>query len=61
MKLKQLNVRLNAEHRDPIDITERLLDKIVEEGYKPEFGAREINRAIERIVTSPLADKLLLN
>ena len=61
MKLKQLNVRLNMEHRDPVDITERLLDKIVEDGYKPEFGAREINRAIQRIVIAPLADKLLLN
>ena len=59
MKLEQLNVRLNKEHKLVVRITDRLLDEIVESGYKPEFGAREINRAIQRIVTTPLAKKLL--
>lgn len=59
MKLEQLNQRLKKEHNTKVDITEGLIGTIIEEGYNPEFGAREINRAIARIVENPLAKKLL--
>jgi ATP-dependent Clp protease ATP-binding subunit ClpA len=59
LKLQQLNERLKKEHGASIEITEGLIGTIIEEGYKPEFGAREINRAIQRLVENPLAKKLL--
>lgn len=34
-------------------------DKILSEGYDPSFGARPIKRTIERLISNPLAEKLL--
>ena len=34
-------------------------DLIIEEGYDPQFGARPMRRAIQRLVQDPLALKLL--
>lgn len=59
LKLSQLNARLQKEHATSVEITDDLIDKIIEQGYKPEFGARELNRAIQRLVETPLAKKLL--
>lgn len=33
-----------------------LVDLIVEDGFSPEYGAREIKRSVERMVMGPLAD-----
>ncbi len=35
------------------------LDLLIEEGYNPEFGARPLRRAIERMIEDPLSEKLL--
>lgn len=59
IKLDKLNRRLKEQHNFSLEITDELIDQIIQEGYKPEFGAREINRAIQRIVENPLAKKLL--
>jgi ATP-dependent Clp protease ATP-binding subunit ClpA len=32
---------------------------IVKEGFSPEYGARELERAIERLVSKPLAEAIL--
>ena len=32
---------------------------LAEEGYSAEFGARELRRVVERLVASPLSDRLL--
>jgi ATP-dependent Clp protease ATP-binding subunit ClpA len=39
--------------------TDRVREFFVKEGYKPEFGAREMGRVIQEHVKRPLADELL--
>ncbi len=34
-------------------------DKIAKEGYDPDFGARPLRRAIQRLIENPLSDELL--
>jgi len=42
-----------------LELTERALDQLAEEGYDPHFGARPLKRAIQRRLQNPLALKLL--
>jgi ATP-dependent Clp protease ATP-binding subunit ClpA len=42
-----------------IEITPAAKDVIISEGYDPQFGARPMRRAIQRLVQDPLALKLL--
>jgi ATP-dependent Clp protease ATP-binding subunit ClpB len=42
-----------------LEVTSAAKDKIIEEGYDPQFGARPMRRAIQRLVQDPLALKLL--
>jgi len=32
---------------------------IVKEGFSPEYGARELERTIERLISKPLAEAIL--
>ncbi len=40
-------------------VTPAAKDTIINEGYDPQFGARPMRRAIQRLVQDPLAQKLL--
>ena len=40
-------------------VTAAAKDAIISEGYDPQFGARPMRRAIQRLVQDPLAQKLL--
>jgi ATP-dependent Clp protease ATP-binding subunit ClpA len=40
-------------------VTPAAKDAIISEGYDPQFGARPMRRAIQRLVQDPLAQKLL--
>jgi ATP-dependent Clp protease ATP-binding subunit ClpB len=42
-----------------LEVTQAAKDKIIEEGFDPQFGARPMRRAIQRLVQDPLALKLL--
>jgi len=42
-----------------IALTDPAKDLIIEQGYNPEFGARPLRRAIERMVEDPLSELLL--
>jgi ATP-dependent Clp protease ATP-binding subunit ClpB len=42
-----------------LEVTPAAKDKIIEEGFDPQFGARPMRRAIQRLVQDPLALKLL--
>ncbi|KAA8530059.1 hypothetical protein F0562_004768 [Nyssa sinensis] len=42
-----------------VQVTDRLKDKLVEEGYKPSYGARPLRRAITRYVEDILAEGVL--
>jgi len=42
-----------------LDVTERALDAIAEQGYDPVYGARPLKRVIQQKVQNPLASELL--
>ncbi|KDD73051.1 Cdc48 AAA+ ATPase, partial [Helicosporidium sp. ATCC 50920] len=42
-----------------LDVTERFKDRLVEEGYSPNYGARPLRRAIMRLLEDSLADRIL--
>jgi ATP-dependent Clp protease ATP-binding subunit ClpA len=43
----------------PVKATKKLVDWIVEGGYSPEYGARNLKRFIRQNVTLKLADVIL--
>jgi len=50
-RLKDRNLKM--------DITPELVDFIIEKGYKPEYGARPIRRAVEQYLEDNLAEEIL--
>jgi len=42
-----------------LEVTEPAKARIVEQGYDPEFGARPLRRAIQRLLENPLSSELL--
>jgi ATP-dependent Clp protease ATP-binding subunit ClpB len=60
-----VNIQLNAvvkmlkERKMGLEITAAAKDRIVSEGYDPQYGARPMKRAIQRLVQDPLAHKLM--
>jgi ATP-dependent Clp protease ATP-binding subunit ClpA len=45
----------------PVKSTPEIIDYIIENGYSEEFGARDIQRVLKRLVGLPLADEILAN
>ena len=45
----------------PIKPTPEIIDYVIEHGYSEEFGARDIQRVLKRLVGLPLADEILAN
>lgn len=52
-------IRVLAENGINFEITERAKKKIAEEGYDPDFGARPLRRAIQRLIENPLSEEIL--
>ena len=53
-------VRGRLRHKDMfLVIDEVVKDFLIEKGYKPEYGARPLRRAVERYMEDPLAEELL--
>ncbi|MGD0010392.1 MAG: ATP-dependent chaperone ClpB [Terriglobia bacterium] len=50
---------LLAERKIQIELTPRANELLFREGYDPQFGARPLKRAIQRLIQDPLAMKLL--
>ncbi len=42
-----------------IELTEKAKDYIAEKGYDPQYGARPLNRAIQKYLEDPLAEEIL--
>jgi ATP-dependent Clp protease ATP-binding subunit ClpB len=57
----QLNnvARLLKDRKIGLEVTPAARDRIIEEGFDPQYGARPMRRAIQRLVQDPLALKLL--
>ena len=58
MQLENLR-RLLSERKIEITLTEKAHELLFREGYDPQFGARPLKRAIQRLIQDPLAMKLL--
>ena len=50
---------LLAERKIQIELTPRANELLFREGYDPQFGARPLKRAIQRLIQDPLAMKIL--
>jgi len=51
--------RLLAERKVKIELKDKARELLFREGYDPQFGARPLKRAIQRLIQDPLAMKLL--
>ena len=58
LKMKQVRERL-AEHGLKVQLTESARKWLAQEGYDPAFGARPLQRALQKNVESPLSIKIL--
>ena len=45
----------------PIKATPEIVEYIIKHGYSEEFGARDIQRVLKRLIGLPLADEILSN
>ena len=51
--------RMLAERKIEITLTPKARELLFQQGYDPQFGARPLKRAIQRLIQDPLAMKLL--
>jgi ATP-dependent Clp protease ATP-binding subunit ClpB len=58
MRLEDVR-RLLAERKISLELTDRARELIFREGFDPNFGARPLKRAIQKLVQDPLALKIL--
>jgi ATP-dependent Clp protease ATP-binding subunit ClpB len=58
LQLQRLRARL-AEQEIELELTEGAVELIAEAGWDPQFGARPLKRAIQRLLENPLALELL--
>jgi len=45
----------------PVKASPEIIDYVIQHGYSEEFGARDIQRVLKRLVGLPLADEILAN
>ncbi|WP_062107723.1 ATP-dependent protease ATP-binding subunit ClpC [Bacillus niameyensis] len=58
LMVDQLVKRLRDQEMD-LELTDAAKDKITEEGYDPEYGARPLRRAIQKLIEDRLSEELL--
>jgi len=51
--------KLLAERKIQIELTDKARELLFREGYDPQFGARPLKRALQRLIQDPLAMKIL--
>jgi ATP-dependent Clp protease ATP-binding subunit ClpB len=60
LDLQLTNLRkLLAERKIQIELTAKAHELLFREGYDPQFGARPLKRALQRLIQDPLAMKIL--
>lgn len=57
--LKEFIERVKEKKEIVIKITDKVREKVIEEGYSPSYGARPLRRAIIRILEDSLCDNIL--
>ncbi len=58
IQLQNVN-RLLRDRKVSLEVTEAAKDRLIAEGYDPQYGARPMKRAIQRLIQDPLALKLI--
>tara|TARA_B110000046_G_scaffold185742_1_gene229007 strand:- start:18502 stop:21069 length:2568 start_codon:yes stop_codon:yes gene_type:complete len=58
VQIKLLNKRL-GEHNLTLQLDGAVLDKLLEAGFDPVYGARPLKRVIQRLIENPLAESIL--
>ena len=58
LQLERLSSRL-AERKIELELTEQAREVLFSQGYDPDYGARPLKRALQRLIQDPLALKLL--
>ena len=58
LQLKEVNQRL-AEQEISASLTDKARDYLAKVGFDPAFGARPLKRTIQKLITQPLANKIL--
>ncbi|MXZ34005.1 MAG: ATP-dependent chaperone ClpB [Acidobacteria bacterium] len=58
LQLERLKARL-AERKIDLELTGRAREVLFNQGYDPDYGARPLRRALQRLIQDPLALKLL--
>lgn len=58
LMVNQVKERMNDQELE-FDITDRAIEKIAEEGFDPEYGARPLRRSIQRNIEDLLSEALL--
>ncbi|MCZ6871046.1 MAG: ATP-dependent chaperone ClpB [Gammaproteobacteria bacterium] len=58
IQLDELRQRL-AERELELEVSNDAIDKLVEQGFDPVYGARPLKRAIQRMIENPLAEQIL--
>src|SRR3989454_37240 len=60
IELQLVNLKkLLAERKVEIELTDKARELLFRKGYDPQFGARPLKRAIQRLIQDPLAMKIL--
>lgn len=59
LPLKELTERLKDELGYTIRITPKLKDHLCEVGYDEKYGARPLNRAIQKFIQDPIAERII--
>ena len=58
IQIELLSKRL-AEHKLRLNLSDAVLDKLLEAGFDPVYGARPLKRVIQRLIENPLAESIL--
>jgi ATP-dependent Clp protease ATP-binding subunit ClpA len=58
LRMKALSQALQVKHGVSLLYDQAVIDRLCEEGFSAEFGARELNRAIQRLIEMPLSGLL---
>jgi ATP-dependent Clp protease ATP-binding subunit ClpA len=60
VEIQLRNVRQMLKDRKiELEVTPAAKERLIEEGYEPQYGARPMKRAIQRLIQDPLALKLI--
>lgn len=59
LMIKNLNVKLKDQHDITVTVTPETRQKILTDGFSPEFGARQLARSVQKYIENPLSEKVL--